>query len=90
MVRQWQELFYSERYAETPLADLPDLVKLADAYGCLGLRARNRAGAGPGHRPGAGQRQGARPSSTSASAPRRKVYPMVPAGAPLNDMIDGE
>ena len=40
MVRQWQELFYSERFAQTPLADLPDLVKLADAYGCLGLRVR--------------------------------------------------
>ena len=40
MVRQWQELFYQERFSETPLSDRPDLVKLADAYGCLGLRAQ--------------------------------------------------
>jgi acetolactate synthase-1/2/3 large subunit len=43
MVRQWQTLFYNERYSNTNLAGgprpVPDFVKLADAYGCLGLRA---------------------------------------------------
>ena len=43
MVRQWQTLFYNERYSNTNLQPLeqrvPDFVKLADAYGCLGLRA---------------------------------------------------
>lgn len=43
MVRQWQTLFYDERYSNTNLQPLeqrvPDFVKLADAYGCLGLRA---------------------------------------------------
>jgi acetolactate synthase-1/2/3 large subunit len=40
MVRQWQTLFYNERYSETDLHShrLPDFVKLADAYGCHGLR----------------------------------------------------
>jgi acetolactate synthase-1/2/3 large subunit len=40
MVRQWQTLFYNERYSETDLHShrLPDFVKLADAYGCYGLR----------------------------------------------------
>ena len=40
MVRQWQTLFYSERYSNTDLHShsFPDFVKLADAYGCLGLR----------------------------------------------------
>jgi acetolactate synthase I/II/III large subunit len=39
MVRQWQELFYNRRYSEVDLpVDVPDLVKLADAYGCVGLR----------------------------------------------------
>lgn len=89
MVRQWQELFYDNRFSETPLADNPDLVKLAEAYGCLGLRARtveeldavidqalaNDAG----------------PTIIDVRVRRQeKVYPMVPAGAPLNDMIDGE
>jgi acetolactate synthase-1/2/3 large subunit len=89
MVRQWQELFYDERFAETPLSDLPDLVKLADAYGCLGLRARtvpeldqviDRALAHSGG-----------PTIVDVRIPReQKVFPMVPAGAPLNDMIDGK
>jgi acetolactate synthase-1/2/3 large subunit len=40
MVRQWQTLFYNERYSNTDLHshDVPDFVKLADAYGCVGLR----------------------------------------------------
>ena len=75
MVRQWQELFYDNRFAQTPLSDCPDFVKLADAYGCLGLRARTVGGARPGHRPGPGQRRRARPSSTCASAARRRSSP---------------
>jgi acetolactate synthase-1/2/3 large subunit len=44
MVRQWQTLFYNERYSNTDLNTgtdtlmIPDFVKLADAYGCLGIR----------------------------------------------------
>lgn len=43
MVRQWQSLFYNERYSNTDLHSdsFPDFVKLADAYGCLGLRCDN-------------------------------------------------
>ncbi len=49
MVRQWQTLFYNERYSNTDLHTshdqrrIPDFVKLADAYGCLGLRAESEA-----------------------------------------------
>jgi acetolactate synthase-1/2/3 large subunit len=44
MVRQWQEMFYDERYSEVYLnADLPDYVKWAEAMGCVGLRARTVA-----------------------------------------------
>lgn len=44
MVHQWQELFYDERYASSVLdPDLPDFVKLAEAYGCLGLRVTDPA-----------------------------------------------
>ena len=89
MVRQWQELFYDQRFSETPLADLPDLVKLAEAYGCLGLRARTLEELDPvidralAH-------QGS-PCIVDIRVKREeKVYPMVPAGAPLQDMIGGE
>src|SRR2546428_12317477 len=42
MVRQWQELFYKERYSEVYLSpDLPDYVKWAEAMGCVGLRAEH-------------------------------------------------
>ena len=89
MVRQWQELFYSERFSETPLADLPDLVKLADAYGCLGLRARTVAELDTVIDQALKNDKG--PTIVDVRVLREaKVYPMVPAGAPLNDMIDGE
>jgi acetolactate synthase-1/2/3 large subunit len=51
MVRQWQTLFYNERYSNTNLGDrkaevagtrIPDFVKLADAYGCIGLRCERK------------------------------------------------
>src|SRR5512132_418298 len=42
MVRQWQELFYEERYSQVYLSyDVPDYVKLAEAYGCVGVRAEH-------------------------------------------------
>jgi acetolactate synthase-1/2/3 large subunit len=41
MVRQWQSLFYESRYSNTDLKYVPDFVKLADAYGCVGLRCDN-------------------------------------------------
>jgi acetolactate synthase I/II/III large subunit len=89
MVRQWQELFYQERFSETPLADLPDLVKLAEAYGCLGLRA-TKVEELDGVIERALDHKGG-PTIVDIRVKREeKVYPMVPAGAPLNDMIGGE
>ncbi len=41
MVRQWQTLFYGERYSNTDLKYVPDFVRLAEAYGCVGLRCDN-------------------------------------------------
>jgi acetolactate synthase I/II/III large subunit len=41
MVRQWQDLFYEGRYSSSDLSTTPDFVKLAEAYGAVGLRARN-------------------------------------------------
>ena len=43
MVRQWQTLFYGSRYSNTDLRYVPDFVKLAEAYGCVGLRCESTA-----------------------------------------------
>jgi acetolactate synthase-1/2/3 large subunit len=89
MVRQWQELFYENRFAQTPLSDCPDFVKLADAYGCLGLRARTPEELDKVIDQALANNQG--PTIIDVRIRRQeKVFPMVPAGAPLNDMIDGE
>ena len=88
MVRQWQELFYEKRFAETPLSDRPNLVKLADAYGCLGLRAETVEELDQVIDQALANDKG--PTIVDVRVRRaEKVYPMVPAGAPLNDMIDG-
>jgi acetolactate synthase-1/2/3 large subunit len=88
MVRQWQELFYDRRFAETPLTDRPNLVKLADAYGCLGLRADTPEELEKAIDQALANDKG--PTIVDVRVRRQeKVYPMVPAGAPLNDMIDG-
>jgi acetolactate synthase-1/2/3 large subunit len=89
MVRQWQELFYEQRFSETPLTDCPDLVKLAEAYKCLGLRARTLEELEPVIEKALAHQDG--PCIVDIRVKRQeKVYPMVPAGAPLNDMIGGE
>jgi acetolactate synthase-1/2/3 large subunit len=88
MVRQWQELFYDRRFAETPLTDRPNLVKLADAYGCLGLRADTVEQLDEVIDRALANDKG--PTIVDVRVRRQeKVYPMVPAGAPLNDMLDG-
>ncbi|MCU0560280.1 MAG: biosynthetic-type acetolactate synthase large subunit [Desulfobacterales bacterium] len=85
MVRQWQELFYGKRYSATRVECAPDFVKLAEAYGAVGLRAT---------RP-----EEVEPVLQEALAVRRPVimdfvveaeecvYPMVPAGAPITEML---
>jgi acetolactate synthase-1/2/3 large subunit len=89
MVRQWQELFYDKRFSETPLSDLPDLVKLAEAYKCLGLRARTLEELDGVIDQALAHKDG--PCIVDIRVKRQeKVYPMVPAGAPLHDMIGGE
>jgi acetolactate synthase-1/2/3 large subunit len=88
MVRQWQELFYERRFSETPLSDVPDFVKLAEAYKCLGLIARTMEELDGVIDRALAHREG--PCIVDIRVKRQeKVYPMVPAGAPLNDMIGG-
>ncbi len=84
MVRQWQEFFYKRRYAATPITS-PDFVKLAEAHGLTGLRVEKRADL-------EGIVAKARAATGTVIIDFRveqedAVYPMVPAGADLHDMI---
>ena len=87
MVRQWQEMFYEERYSEVYLTpDVPNFVMLAEAMGCVGIRVDRPEDVIP-----AIERANAindRPVvidfRTDAS---EKVFPMVPAGASNSDVV---
>ena len=84
MVRQWQQFFYGGRYVATPMLS-PDYVKLADAHGLKGIRVSNRAEVE------AAIRQAEAEEGTVVIdfvvEQEDSVYPMVPAGADLQDMI---
>lgn len=85
MVRQWQQFFYAGRYADSSLEVSPDYVKLADAYGAVGLRAT--------------QPDEVRPVLEEAIRLRRpvvidfpvkmmeNVFPMIPSGGSIKDML---
>ena len=87
MVRQWQELFYKRRYSCTCLEEGPDFIKLAEAYGAVGMRITKKSEV--------------RPSIDKALSidntvimdfqveREENVYPMVPAGEAINRMIGG-
>jgi len=86
MVRQWQALFYEKRYSHTCVSVAPDFVALAESYGAAGLRAT---------RPDevdrvikAAMKVKDRPVVMDFKVePFEDVYPMVPAGQPLNKML---
>jgi acetolactate synthase I/II/III large subunit len=85
MVRQWQELFYEKRYSATKFQHAPDFVKLAEAYGAVGLRATTPEEVEPVLSEGL-----SRPEAVImdfAVEPEEGVYPMVPAGAPISKML---
>ena len=85
MVRQWQELFYEKRYAATDIQDGPDFVKLAESYGGVGLRATRPEEVAPVLKEGLGI-----PKLVIMEfvVDREEcVYPMVPAGAPITEML---
>ena len=84
MVRQWQEFFYEKNYASTPMIS-PDFVKLAEAHGLKGIRVTNRAEVEK-----AIEEARAYPGSVVIDfrvEQEDAVYPMVPAGASLDEMI---
>ena len=85
MVRQWQEFFYGKRYASSSLEGVsPDFVKLAEAYGAVGLRATKPEEVVP-----VLKKAFSIPEPVVIDFvidPEENVYPMVPAGEPLNQM----
>jgi acetolactate synthase-1/2/3 large subunit len=87
MVRQWQEMFYAERFSETHLThQVPDYAQLAQAYGCAGFTVRDE-----------GELEGALEAAFDCGRtavidvhcdPEEKCFPMVPAGAASVDTIE--
>ncbi len=86
MVRQWQELFYERRYSCTFIKGSVDFVKLAEAYGALGLRAERPSEVGPAIEEAV---RSGRPTVVDVIVEcEANVYPMVPAGAAINEILD--
>ncbi|MBI2569781.1 MAG: biosynthetic-type acetolactate synthase large subunit [Candidatus Schekmanbacteria bacterium] len=84
MVRQWQEFFYERRYSATPLVN-PDFCKLAEAYGIAAFRVDRREDVIPAALRAREVNGPALLNFVVESAD--SVYPMVPSGADLADMI---
>jgi acetolactate synthase-1/2/3 large subunit len=85
MVRQWQQLLHGERYAHSYSAALPDFVKMAEAFGCTGIRAE---------RPGELDAKIAQMIETPGPvlfdcrvAREENCFPMIPSGKAHNEMI---
>jgi acetolactate synthase-1/2/3 large subunit len=84
MVRQWQQLFYDRRYSATPMT-APDFVKLAEAYGAVGLRATKPEEVEPVIREALNT---PRPVIMDFKVePEECVMPMVPAGKAMHEML---
>ncbi|MEW6675021.1 MAG: biosynthetic-type acetolactate synthase large subunit [Nitrospirota bacterium] len=85
MVRQWQELFFNERYSYSHLDVVPDFVKVAEAYGAVGFRATRPEEVEPV------LKEAFKTKSTVfmdfVVDWKEKVYPMVPAGAAIDQML---
>ena len=86
MVRQWQEFFYHKSYVATGYSHNPDFVKLADAFGMLGIRVTDKT-----------QVRSAIMQAMEYDGPalvdfvveeEENVYPMIPAGQTINDLIE--
>jgi len=96
MVRQWQQLFYERNYAETNLSDNPDFVEIAKAYRIHGWRLNEAAMAEYPVSPATGDLidtflRSPRPELLAFDChPEANVYPMVPAGAALSEMVFGD
>jgi len=88
MVRQWQELLHEKNYSESYTAALPDFVKLAEAYGCVGIRA---------NKPDELDEKITQMLSVNRPVifdcvvdKEENCYPMIPSGKPHNQMLLGK
>ena len=85
MVRQWQNMFYDERYSGVDLEGNPDFVKLAESYGIKGYRITRPADV---RRVLKAALEHDGPCLVDAEVEKHdNVFPMIPAGAPLKDML---
>ncbi len=86
MVRQWQEFFYQGRYAMSYMDALPDFVKLAESYGHVGMHIEKPADVVPALKE-AMKLKDRLVFMDFITDQTENVYPMIPAGAGLNEMI---
>ncbi|MCM1540341.1 MAG: biosynthetic-type acetolactate synthase large subunit [Blautia sp.] len=88
MVRQWQTLFYGKRYSQTVLNDKVDFCKVAEALGCAAIRVTTKEEMEPAIRKAIDLKA---PVLIECMIPEDdKVFPMVPAGAPIAEVFDGD
>lgn len=88
MVRQWQTLFYGKRYSQTVLSDKVDFCKVAEGLGCAVIRVTEKEEIGPALEKAIALKA---PVVIECVIPEDdKVFPMVPAGASITEVFDGE
>ena len=86
MVRQWQTLFYDHRYSQTVLNDKVDFCKVAEGLGCEAIRVTTKEEVAPAIEKAIAMKA---PVLIECMIPEDdKVFPMVPAGAPISDVFD--
>ncbi|MBM4189833.1 MAG: biosynthetic-type acetolactate synthase large subunit [Betaproteobacteria bacterium] len=87
MVRQWQEFFYEERYSESYVTSLPDFTMLAEAYGHVGMKIERPEDVEPALIKAFTEHKDELVFMNFITDPRENVYPMIPAGKGLSEMI---
>ncbi len=88
MVRQWQTLFYDKRYSQTVLNDAVDFCKVAEGLGCMAIKVTKKEEVAPALEKAIAEK---RPYLIEVVIQEDdKVFPMVPAGAPISDAFDDE
>lgn len=87
MVRQWQEFFYDKRYSQSTMNILPDFVALAESYGHVGIRVENPEDMDAALEEAFNKHKDRLVFIDVITDPEENVYPMVPAGAGLNEMV---
>ena len=88
MVRQWQTLFYDKRYSQTVLNDKVDFCKVAEGLGCEAILVTKKEEVAPAIEKAISL---GKPVVINCIIPEDdKVFPMVPAGAPISEAFDGD